>query len=105
MVLGMTILEATDIDDQLVKAYRGWDFDQLSDTALAQEVARSISRPRHDPADSFVLHAPLELTARLALLPYVAPDHREAARLRLFSIAAQFDAFGAAVDEPPGTAF
>ena len=26
------------------------------------------------PADSFVLHAPLELAARAALLPYVAPE-------------------------------
>ena len=50
-----------------------------------------------------MLHAPLELTARLALLPYLAPDHREAARLRLFSIAGQFDAFGPAVDEPTTT--
>ena len=77
----------------------------LSDIELAQEAARSIRRPRRDAADSFVLHAPLELIARLALLPYVAPEHRATARLRLSSIAAQFDAFGPGADEPPAIDF
>jgi hypothetical protein len=101
----MTTLDASTSDDQLARAYRGWGFDRLPDRALVHDVARAVSRPRRDPADSFVLHAPLELTARFALLPYVAPDHRDAARLRIFSMADRFDGFGPAVDEPDPTTF
>jgi len=73
---------------------------ELSDAALAREVGRSVRRPRRDPADSFVLHAPLELAARLALLPYVTPDRRDQARERLCELAGAFEDAGPAVDDP-----
>ena len=50
---------------------------------------------------SFVLHAPLELLARAALLPYVAPDAREGARLRIVSLAAGYEASGPPAADPP----
>ena len=50
--------------------------DDLSDAELIAAVASVVRTPRADPADSFVLHAPLELAARAALLPRVAPGER-----------------------------
>jgi hypothetical protein len=73
---------------------------ELSDAALAREVGRSIGRPRREPADSFVLHAPLELAARLALLPYVTPERRDQARSRLCELEGGFEDAGPAVDDP-----
>jgi hypothetical protein len=101
----MTITDTSSIDASLAHAYRGWGFDQLSDVALAHEIGRSISHPRRDPADSFVLHAPLELAARSALLPFVGLEQRDVARLRIFSIAGHFDDFGPPVDEPADVAY
>ncbi|HMK11568.1 MAG TPA: hypothetical protein VK461_08315 [Acidimicrobiales bacterium] len=72
-----------------------------SDAVLVAAVAAVVREPRVAPADSFVLHAPLELAARLALLPHVAPEHRSAARTRIEEVASTFDAFGPAVDPPP----
>ena len=77
----------------------------LSDIDLAGTVADVVSEPRRDPADSFVLHAPLELLARVALLPRVRPANRDAARARIVDIAAKLDAFGPAVDRPPAASF
>ncbi|MBY0279788.1 hypothetical protein K2Z84_31010, partial [Candidatus Binatia bacterium] len=37
-----------------------------SDAQLCDEVAARVARPKQAPADSFVLHAPLELLARMA---------------------------------------
>jgi hypothetical protein len=71
-----------------------------SDTSLLAEVADVIRRPRQEPADSFVLHAPLELVARAALLPWVAPGRQEAARDRLAELAHGFAGAGPAVAEP-----
>ncbi len=53
--------------------------DDLSDAELVAAVAAVVRTPRADPADSFVLHAPLELAARTALLPRVSPGSRAAA--------------------------
>ncbi len=50
----------------------------LSDAELTDAVARVISLPKAEPADSFILHAPLELLARSALLTLVEPDERDA---------------------------
>jgi len=71
------------------------------DVALARDVGRAIARPRLDPADSFVLHAPLELAARFALLPFVDPTHRDDARRRLRELADAYDDAGPAVGDPP----
>jgi hypothetical protein len=75
--------------------------DTLSDVALVAEVGEVVEQPRVEPADSFVLHAPLELVARTALLPRVAPDARAAARRRLVELGTEYAARGPAVTDPP----
>ena len=47
---------------------------------LVAEVGEILATARADPADSFVLHAPLELVARSALLPFVQPPAGEPTR-------------------------
>lgn len=67
---------------------------------LLADVAAVVQVPRVDPADSFVLHAPLEALARTSLLPRVAPEARRAAEQRLRDVAATFTAFGDVVAPP-----
>lgn len=74
--------------------------DQVSDVRLVAQVGEVLAVPRTDQADSFVLHAPLELVARSALLPYVQPAHREQARRRITAIADEYEDFGPPVAEP-----
>ncbi len=74
--------------------------DGRSDTELVSAVADELRHPREEPADSFVLHAPLELAARTALLPRVPDLARDAARVRITEIATQYEAFGPAVVDP-----
>ena len=76
--------------DGLARAYRDRGLDRLTDAELVAAVAAVVARPRRDPADSFVLHAPLELTARARLLERTPPELQEAGRLRLLSIAARY---------------
>jgi hypothetical protein len=89
---------------EMVAEYHRRGLDGWSDARLVGAVAARIARPRRDPADSFVLHAPLELAARAALLPHVAAPARERARLQILAVAAQYEAFGPAVarDGEPG---
>ena len=74
--------------------------EDLSDAELVAAVASVVRTPRTDPADSFVLHAPLELAARAALLPRVAPGERSKARAQIAAIATAYDAFGPAAPPP-----
>jgi hypothetical protein len=76
-----------------------------SDTRLVGGVAEILAVPREDPADSFVLHAPLELVARAALLPFVAPDRRADARDQIVAIGTGFEAFGPPVADPAADGF
>lgn len=66
---------------------------QISDASLTADAADQIAVPRQASANSFVLHAPLELLARTALLPYVDPASRQQARERIAEIAAAFASF------------
>ncbi len=77
---------------------------QGSDAGLVGAVAGIVSEPRCERADSFVLHAPLELCARFGLLPHVAPEARGAARERIAEIAVRYEAFGPGVGELPAGA-
>jgi hypothetical protein len=79
--------------------------EQISDTRLVAQVGEVLAVPRTDQADSFVLHAPLELVARAALLPYVQPVHRVHARRQITAIAEQFEDFGPPVPEPASAEF
>jgi hypothetical protein len=66
------------------------DVDTLSDRDLVAHVMDALVSPPVAPADSFVLHAPLELMARAELLAAVAPSRREIARRRIADIAVEW---------------
>ena len=66
------------------------DRHEISDATLTAQTADLIAVPRLAEANSFVLHAPLELLARTALLPYVDPASRHRARDRISEIAASY---------------
>src|ERR1700675_2002674 len=76
-----------------------------SDARLVADVGEVLAVPRAAEADSFVLHAPLELVARAALLPSVPPAHRDQARRQIHAIADDFESFGPPVTEPTSTDF
>lgn len=76
------------------------DASVASDVSLLRSVAAVVARPRAAAADSFVLHAPLELLARAALLSYVRPDRRRDARRRIAEIAESYEAFGESAPPP-----
>jgi hypothetical protein len=76
-----------------------------SDVDLVAQVGDVLAEPRADQADSFVLHAPLELVARAALLPYVQTAHRDQARRQIAAIAEEFEDFGPPVPEPVAADF
>ena len=59
-----------------------------------------ISIPKEAPANSFVLHAPLELLARALLLPLVRSSERARVEARIEWIAATYEASGDPVQEP-----
>jgi len=80
----------TDVRD----AYVRLGLDVISDAQLCDLVTATLARPKIAPADSFVLHAPLELLARTALLPMVEPKARDLARQRLVWLAATYAAAG-----------
>lgn len=76
--------------------------DSRPDAELVATVGRAIARPKIAPADSFVLHAPLELLGRFGLLRHVRPDDRPAARERIVQLGEQYSAAGEPVpDQPP----
>jgi hypothetical protein len=76
-----------------------------SDAQLFDRAARAIAVPRRPPANSFVLHAPLELMARRLLLPHVRPHARRAARERMIWVAAKYESASEPVEPPSIPAF
>src|SRR6476661_506328 len=81
--------------------YRRRDIASWSDRQLVAAAGAVISEPKADPANSFVLHAPLELLARAGLLDHVEPAAKHRARERIAWLAATYEAAGPRVD-PPG---
>ncbi len=73
--------------------------------SLVLDAVERVSIPRAEPADSFVLHAPLELMARVGLLPFVPPDRRGAALAALREMVEQYEAAGPACDPPDTMSF
>ncbi|MDQ1477035.1 MAG: hypothetical protein QOE62_2264, partial [Actinomycetota bacterium] len=69
----------------------------LSDDALFAEAVSVVSRPKAAPANSFELHAPLELLARRILLDRVDPGRRAAARRRITWVAETYAQSSASV--------
>ena len=99
MVADMT--ETVTDADVILRTYAELGGDERSDAELVARVAHRVQRPREGHADSFILHAPLEVLARAALLPWVAPEGRAIARLRLVAVATQFEAQPAMVAAAP----
>lgn len=75
-----------------------------SDDELVGAVSACLARPKVAPADSFVLHAPLELLARAALLDLLPIDRREAARIGLTRLVATYTAAGEELASPAALA-
>ena len=80
----------------------------LDDQRLVATVAATVGVPHTDVPEqlgSFTLHAPLELLARAALLPLVAPTARAAARQRIVDIADRYAAAGTPLAAPATAEF
>lgn len=69
-----------------------------SDAVLIDAVAAAVAPPKRDADTSFLTHAPLELAARAALLPMVAPAARDRARRRIAAIAARYQVEGEEIE-------
>ncbi|MHB1511278.1 MAG: hypothetical protein ACYCST_19530 [Acidimicrobiales bacterium] len=96
-------LRALDVPD-IVDEYRRRDLAQLSDQLLVSLAAQIVGVQRAAIADdrySFVLHAPLELMARAALLPYIAPGERERSRLRIVWLVGSYQSSGPPLPSAP----
>jgi hypothetical protein len=74
--------------------------DAIQPVATPDDVWPTLTIPPARPADSFVLHAPLELAARSKLLAMASDDARPAIVARIDSIAADWTAFSAPLDNP-----
>ncbi len=97
-------LAVDDVADDL----RRPDLGKLSDQRLVECAAEVIGVPRARVAadrHSFVLHAPLELMARSALLPSVAVAGRAEARRRIMVLAAGYQSCGPPLPDPPPRSF
>ncbi|MEO1063084.1 MAG: hypothetical protein AAFZ07_16860 [Actinomycetota bacterium] len=75
--------------DEVVDGYDRQGLDDLSDAELVDTAAAVVALGHPGVPDSFLLHAPLELIARAALLPLVAPEARPTARRRIVWMAAK----------------
>lgn len=71
----------------------------LSDDELFDQAVTLVSRPKAAPANSFELHAPLELLARRILLDRVDAGRREAARRRMSWVAETYAQSGESIAE------
>jgi hypothetical protein len=87
--------------DDIEGEYDRLGLTDLSDAQLFDRAADAVSIPKQEPANSFVLHAPLELMARRLLLPVVSPHHRRAARQRMMWVAAMYERAGDPVEPVP----
>ncbi|MGI8794799.1 MAG: hypothetical protein ACR2H3_16765 [Acidimicrobiales bacterium] len=74
--------------------------DNWSDERLAVATGALLAQPKAAEADSFVLHASLELLARVLLLSKVSVAQRNAARARLAVLGTLFAHSGDAVHVP-----
>lgn len=74
---------------------------RLTDDELLDRAAGRVAVPKHEPGDSFVLHAPLELLARRALLSVAHHGDRDGIRARVDSVAAEYAAWGTAIERRP----
>ena len=93
----------TDIEPETAAAsYRTLGLDRWTDVELLQAAAAIISKPKLKVRDSFELHAPLELLARYSLLPLVAPEDRDLARIRIVAAAVTYRSGSPAANDADG---
>jgi hypothetical protein len=74
--------------DDITGAWTSRGLDRITDAELLNAACQMLSTPRDEAANSFTLHAPLELMARAELLRLVSAQRREAVRQRIGHIAA-----------------
>ncbi len=87
-------------DDRLIDEWRSSPFASMGDTALIEMCIDAIATPKTTlTPNSFLLHAPLELLARAALLPRVELNRREEARRRIAGIAVRYGHAGDEVQQ------
>src|SRR5437764_1425776 len=75
-----------------------------SDRSILAAATTRLAVPRQDippQRSSFVLHAPMELLARGALLPYVPSEARQPARARIEALVAGYERIPAQAGAPP----
>lgn len=87
----------------VVSEYERRRLSEVPDAVLVDAAAMVIGRPKAAEANSFVLHAPLELLARAELLRHCSPGERERARQRIVWEAATYAHAGERAPEPRGT--
>lgn len=92
-----TVADAPDGSDEWAKS----PVSTMSDAQLISAVAAAISRPKAEAESSFLLHAPLELAARAALLSMIDPSARDHARRRIAAIAARYASEGVEIEDQP----
>lgn len=85
--------------DGIIDGYFACGLDALPDAQLSELIAAAVARPKRARASSFVLHAPLELLSRTALLPLVEPQARTLARQRLVWMGALYQAAGEEIED------
>jgi hypothetical protein len=73
-----------------------------SDDEVFEQAARLVSLPKAAPANSFELHAPLELLARRILLDRVDARRRDAARQRISWVAETYAQSSATAEDADG---
>ncbi|HTG31584.1 MAG TPA: hypothetical protein VLB76_01535 [Thermoanaerobaculia bacterium] len=88
-----------DIEPECIaQTYEDRGLDRLTDLELFQQAAEAIQTPK-SKADSFSLHAPLEILARFLLLRHVQPPSRTLARKQIAAVPAIYQTLGE--DAPP----
>ena len=106
MTLATTRPPPLELDPADIEAeYDRRGFADLSDEQCFELAARVVAGPKRDGANSFILHAPLELMARRALLAHVAPARRGAIRRRMIWVAAAYEEAADPVPDAPPVAF
>lgn len=88
---------------RVVEEFAARDLDSMTDTDLYRQAAVIVSKPPAQGLTSFTLHAPLELMARYAVLPWVDPAERSLARLQIVASAAAYES-GVTSGELPNAA-
>ena len=84
--------------DDITGAWAARGLGRITDAELLHAACELLSIPRDEAADSFTLHAPMELMARARLLPMVSTQERESARQRIARIAATWSTTGAPIE-------